>query len=103
RAKLASRRPFQRLARKKCPSRATSDKHRLLILMPNALISFPSANRAQPNLPLEPVALREALRRQAAGFGAVADPFIQLGPRHGERAPCRVAPAEPVGDRKDFC
>src|SRR5258708_1543186 len=52
----------------------------------------------QPSLALELVGLRKALWRQAAGFGAVADPFLKLGPCDGERAPGRVAPGETVGD-----
>ena len=40
-------------------------------------------------VPLEPVVLREPLRRQAAGFGAVADPFLELRLGDGEGAAAR--------------
>ena len=57
--------------------------------------------RLAGKLSLEPIGLRKALWRQAAGFGAVADPFLELGPGDGERAPGRVAPGEAVGDGED--
>src|SRR5271166_3813676 len=53
--------------------------------------------------PLEPVVLRKALRRQATGFGAVSDPFVELGPGDGEGAAGGIAPGETLGDRKNLC
>src|SRR5579863_993422 len=52
---------------------------------------------ATPALPLEPVVLRKALRRQASGFGAIADPFLEVRPGDGEGAVRRIAPGQAVG------
>jgi hypothetical protein len=50
--------------------------------------NWPLTIRLSPlPLPLEPIGLRKALGRQAAGFGAIADPFLELGPCYGELRP----------------
>src|SRR5208283_879931 len=73
-------------------------------MVENRLSSAPNSRAARPALPGSPkhIAAWEPPRRQAAGFGSVADPILEFRARHIEGPARGVGPAQTFGEGEDL-